>query len=81
MTSPPNPLSINGEGGWTSACGRCEIFDEGGMDARGAGVIDLARGMDICLVADVRYLARGKDARGAGVIDLARGMDICLWQM
>ena len=48
-TSACGRCEIFGEGGWTSACGRCEIFDEGGMDARGAGVIDLARGMDICL--------------------------------
>ena len=60
LTSPPacrHPLSINGEGEWTSACGRCEKFGEGewtsacgrcekfgeGEDARVAGVVDLAR--------------------------------------
>ena len=55
------------------------------MDARGAGVMDLARGnghlpaADVrnlargnghLPAADVRNLARGKDARDAGVVDL-----------
>ena len=29
LTSPPNPLSMNGEGEWTSAYGRCEKYGEG----------------------------------------------------
>ena len=45
------------------------------MDARGAGVIDLAMGNGHLPAADVRNLARGKDARDAGVVDLARGKD------
>ena len=45
------------------------------MDARGAGVMDLAMGNGHLPAADVRNLARGKDARDAGVVDLARGKD------
>ena len=40
------------------------------MDARGAGVKDLARGNGHLPAAGVRNLARGEDARDAGVVDL-----------
>ena len=29
VTSPPSPISMNGDGECTSAVGRCEIFGEG----------------------------------------------------
>ena len=39
-----HPLSMNGDGEWTSACGRCDRFGDGEWTPAAAGVMDLARG-------------------------------------
>ncbi len=46
-----------------------------GRDARGAGVVDLARGNGHLPTADVTNLVRGRDACDAGVGDLEMGRD------
>ena len=39
-----HPLSMNGNGEWTSACGRCDRFGDGEWTPAAAGVMDCARG-------------------------------------
>ena len=43
------------------------------MDARGAGVMDLAMGNGHLPAADVRNLARGKDARAPPLTEVLYG--------
>ena len=43
------------------------------MDARGAGVVDLARGKRAPAARVLLIWRGGMDARGAGVVDFARG--------
>ena len=61
-----HPLSMNGNGEWTSACGRCDRFGAGGQDACRGG----------CMCGEGEWTPAA-----AGVMDLARWSDICLWQM
>ena len=35
---------MNGDGEWTSACGRCDKFGDGEWTPAAAGVMDCARG-------------------------------------
>ena len=39
-----HPLSMNGNGEWTSACGRCDRFGEGGQDDCRGGRYGLCEG-------------------------------------
>ena len=45
----------------------------GGMDARGAGIVDLVRGKSAPAVRALLIRRGGMDARGAGIVDLVRG--------
>ena len=38
-----HPLSMNGDGEWTSACGRCDRFGDGEWTPAAAGIMDCAR--------------------------------------
>ena len=39
-----HPLSMNGDGEWTSACGRCDRCGDGEWTPAAAGIMDCARG-------------------------------------
>ena len=62
-----HPLSMNGDGEWTSAYGRCDKFGDGEWTS--------------AYVRCDKFGDGEWTPAAAGVMDLASGSDICLWQM